>query len=122
MPSCLSAVEGSSPLARGPLGGKVKNVGGKRIIPARAGSTVADGGYARIDQDHPRSRGVHVRLTFSIVAIAGSSPLARGPLAASAASSGSPRIIPARAGSTESGEDVAHITWDHPRSRGVHPS
>ena len=91
---------GSSPLARGLL---TPPVGGLRftgIIPARAGFTRRAGLPRRASEDHPRSRGVYVTGDWNNSMNTGSSPLARGLPAASAAVNGSARIIPARAGFT----------------------
>jgi len=92
-------VVGSSPLARGrPVpGGPVGDRGG--IIPARAGSTAADGPVASAFADHPRSRGVDRTLVRRLDEHS--------------------RIIPARAGSTPSPARSRATWWDHPRSRGV---
>ena len=73
-------VYGSSPLARGLLGWRVRPDG-----------TVSD---------HPRSRGVYVPLLSSFSLWLGSSPLARGLRTAQAARAPGPGIIPARAGFT----------------------
>jgi len=111
---------GSSPLARGPpllVAFRLRLDG---IIPARAGST---GHRIRPDvpcQDHPRSRGVHATLADLRERMAGSSPLARGPLSVTVIKGQNTRIIPARAGSTTLGQRIAHAGEDHPRSRGVH--
>ena len=69
---------GSSPLARGLQAEHIIGVYRHRIIPARAGFTrpARDGrGAAR---DHPRSRGVYIKVFSTSRAICGSSPLARG--------------------------------------------
>ena len=50
----------------------------------------------------------------------GSSPLARGLLAAGAHRHGRVRIIPARAGFTTTRRPTPGPRWDHPRSRGVY--
>ena len=111
---------GSSPLARGlPLldTGEGRTGG---IIPARAGFTVGGDLCRRESGDHPRSRGVYVKVFPSEAATLGSSPLARGlPLPPSCPEWAS-RIIPARAGFT-----LPRTSWgtrpaDHPRSRGVY--
>ena len=50
---------GSSPLARGPPEKSFSMVGAMRIIPARAGSTRIAHHIKPVEEDHPRSRGVH---------------------------------------------------------------
>ena len=95
---------GSSPLARGLLPHRRRRHLRRRIIPARAGFTTSSPRPGPPAPDHPRSRGVYelplLRLSFS----RGSSPLARGLRAATAAPAAPPATGPA----------------DHPRSRGVY--
>ena len=55
----LSAVTGSSPLARGPPFGKVKHYTPPGLIPARAGTTTSPIFSPPLDGAHPRSRGDH---------------------------------------------------------------
>ena len=55
--------DGSSPLARGLLGGPPGRDKGRRIIPARAGFTHPHAGIGRDRGDHPRSRGVYQSLS-----------------------------------------------------------
>ena len=108
---------GSSPLARGLLEPRPVNLGGARIIPARAGFTPAS---PASPADHPRSRGVYVVGWLPKLGTRGSSPLARGLLEPRPVDLGGARIIPARAGFTvERGMSVA-LLRDHPRSRGVY--
>ena len=54
------------------------------IIPACAGSTKADKAVSRKVGDHPRMRGEHLYAIFRSSFDAGSSPHARGALAAAA--------------------------------------
>ena len=91
---------GSSPLARGLRGSRV--------------------GSHRLDQDHPRSRGVYVIVQPGAGEISGSSPLARGLRSPRSSRPGISRIIPARAGFTSSLGRSWPKTTDHPRSRGVY--
>ena len=92
--------EGSSPLARGLRAVKMKDFSPMRIIPARAGFTLA------------RSLMRTIRT--------GSSPLARGLPSRRASTLLSARIIPARAGFTWCCVWRWPGPWDHPRSRGVY--
>ena len=69
---------GSSPLARGLLGGGDVDVDAVRIIPARAGFTRGCASPVPGRRDHPRSRGVYDKSRQEIVRALGSSPLARG--------------------------------------------
>ena len=91
-----------------------------RIIPARAGFTVAFRRRARVARDHPRSRGVYSHGPSRRFAQVGSSPLARGLRGDCVGHCGSFRIIPARAGFTPVNSTRAPPTSDHPRSRGVY--
>ena len=112
---------GSSPLARGLRAGDVRCSLRLRIIPARAGFTRHVRPSRPHSQDHPRSRGVYARSSSVISCRIGSSPLARG-LQASATQPGDRgRIIPARAGFTQSAVPSSPAMADHPRSRGVYP-
>ena len=92
----------------------------ERIIPARAGSTLAGPFQTHRREDHPRSRGVHLINARLSQAGQGSSPLARGPPARARRERRFHRIIPARAGSTSLCPIRRRGTGDHPRSRGVH--
>ena len=122
--SCLFtaffSANGSSPLARGLRPMRSQNSLTSRIIPARAGFTIA--GYydgAKV-KDHPRSRGVYLTLSMCSVGSRGSSPLARGLLSQDDERFGRPRIIPARAGFTHVYSRRFSVRTDHPRSRGVY--
>ena len=111
---------GSSPLARGlPRGCRARpRLAG--IIPARAGFTGSENHSQVNDRDHPRSRGVYVRGLIGYWSAQGSSPLARGLPLTRAPGTGQWRIIPARAGFTDSYFSELHSCSDHPRSRGVY--
>ena len=111
---------GSSPLARGLPPGGVDPVQPWRIIPARAGFTPAPRPSGPPSADHPRSRGVYIAGDKCPSGAVGSSPLARGLPPVSPVTPSTMRIIPARAGFTESGPDSARAGADHPRSRGVY--
>ena len=93
---------------------------GSRIIPARAGFTRSGRLEAPGRQDHPRSRGVYWKVILLPLSPGGSSPLARGLRGDSDPLFGRERIIPARAGFTESVPLAALAGRDHPRSRGVY--
>ena len=72
-------------------------------------------------KDHPRSRGVYVENLPVGKDQTGSSPLARGLRYQNMTLSPMMRIIPARAGFTQTGVTDCSGFWDHPRSRGVYP-
>ena len=111
---------GSSPLARGLLQGPHNLLPGVGIIPARAGFTLRFSFRFMGDEDHPRSRGVYMIRAPGPLGDRGSSPLARGLLAAGSAGGGEQGIIPARAGFTYPQTVSRVISRDHPRSRGVY--
>ena len=111
---------GSSPLARGlpRVRQGARNLAG--IIPARAGFTDCRNIVRRIHGDHPRSRGVYLHIHAGNANAAGSSPLARGLQRAQQFRRARQRIIPARAGFTDSAGLCPPAVEDHPRSRGVY--
>ena len=113
---------GSSPLARGALGGLGGEVAAARIIPARAGCTSPAPSTRPARPDHPRSRGVHSSTRPTRRETPGSSPLARGARVGDDDLAVRLRIIPARAGCTPPRASVPNRSTDHPRSRGVHPT
>ena len=111
---------GSSPLARGLPHRPHGTHPHEGIIPARAGFTYG-GKRATISlEDHPRSRGVYRTRERDASRGLGSSPLARGLLAAGVLCEQAPGIIPARAGFTVRWRRLRAFVWDHPRSRGVY--
>ena len=99
-PSPLPWVRGSSPLARGLQPVRKPLPFRHRIIPARAGFTLA--------------------IKKKVAATKGSSPLARGLLAQGVPARRLGRIIPARAGFTRAATGPPSPPGDHPRSRGVY--
>ena len=118
--SPASSSKGSSPLARGLLAYRPADNPQSGIIPARAGFTGTIFGTILLRSDHPRSRGVYLAFCWESCVSAGSSPLARGLLAATRRHRWSGRIIPARAGFTWSAPTKHSGAADHPRSRGVY--
>ena len=111
---------GSSPLARGLQVAVLADLLAHRIIPARAGFTLAAVSTRSATQDHPRSRGVYGPLFCADRCFSGSSPLARGLRRSTTGTRAGPRIIPARAGFTPDPSGATGDYWDHPRSRGVY--
>ena len=114
------AAAGSSPLARGLLASNGVKGYDKRIIPARAGFTIALLAVFVAVTDHPRSRGVYVARGRQFRTANGSSPLARGLLLRHGPARRQAGIIPARAGFTAWSREAARESPDHPRSRGVY--
>ena len=119
-PSTTPATSGSSPLARGLRGHDRDDVGGRGIIPARAGFTPTRRRRRRRRRDHPRSRGVYQSMIPRVASPPGSSPLARGLPPHPGDVPQGHGIIPARAGFTEGYDKLAEAAGDHPRSRGVY--
>ena len=74
----------------------------------------------RLNEDHPRSRGVYNRMMRPLSASRGSSPLARGLRRRRGGPRRRIRIIPARAGFTSTTVRLPARDQDHPRSRGVY--
>ena len=111
---------GSSPLARGLLEHGGPSYAQARIIPARAGFTVAKTPSSTGCPDHPRSRGVYGGSWDAASRPRGSSPLARGLRRLLGRGVTAPGIIPARAGFTMRRPPAAGCSTDHPRSRGVY--
>ena len=113
---------GSSPLARGTRLILMIAALLARLIPARAGNTLALRCAIRASPAHPRSRGEHPTNALPSECVAGSSPLARGTQQTVTSARKWSRLIPARAGNTllQSGASVSRPA--HPRSRGEHAS
>ena len=111
---------GSSPLARGLRLDADRSGVATRIIPARAGFTSVCSTGTRTRRDHPRSRGVYLRLLDGDENSTGSSPLARGLRGTARRRRHHRWIIPARAGFTAGEAEELRCTPDHPRSRGVY--
>ena len=112
--------QGSSPLARGLRRAHYRCRSHRRIIPARAGFTDSLSLGLGLAWDHPRSRGVYLRLPREEGSRPGSSPLARGLQTILSKGYPAPRIIPARAGFTLECRRGRGTPSDHPRSRGVY--
>ena len=115
-----AATWGSSPLARGLLWKLELSFPDWRIIPARAGFTGTKARPGERRPDHPRSRGVYARARLTATEFDGSSPLARGLRLGRRKGLPRGRIIPARAGFTQSRPSRRRGRSDHPRSRGVY--
>ena len=111
---------GSSPLARGLLRLAASLACSCGIIPARAGFTGRLSSGRPRASDHPRSRGVYFLRPVYPHSSVGSSPLARGLPGQPGDGGGRQRIIPARAGFTQSRALRCAGAVDHPRSRGVY--
>ena len=113
---------GSSPHTRGALRQRALVFPSLRIIPAYAGSTVAQIPGKIVKADHPRIRGEHWIVPSSSMCRLGSSPHTRGALPESETRPPESRIIPAYAGSTILIAAAVPGAPDHPRIRGEHGS
>ncbi len=111
---------GSSPLARGTPSTIARVTGAGGLIPARAGNTLPYSPGCTVSWAHPRSRGEHKFAVGAVTSWAGSSPLARGTLAAGGQPVLVGGLIPARAGNTASVRADRQGVGAHPRSRGEH--
>ena len=118
-PAC-DTTGGSSPLARGPPRGDRCSKCRRGLIPARAGTTKDFTAQLAAKGAHPRSRGDHLVSWTGLMALWGSSPLARGPRVLRLPQSPRPGLIPARAGTTRRLRRLRGWTGAHPRSRGDH--
>ena len=103
----IASLLGSSPIARGARSALIVQHSGSGLIPARAGSTGVHGLSCRFVWAHPRSRGEHSARATTRLSFRGSSPLARGALSSGDNSLELPGLIPARAGSTQLGRQLA---------------
>ena len=92
------------------------------IIPAYAGSTHQPCVVRSAERDHPRIRGEHDLYALLSASTWGSSPHTRGAHFALLFEVDGDGIIPAYAGSTQTGYAVALPRRDHPRIRGEHVS
>ena len=111
---------GSSPLARGPRGGRSAANHRPGLIPARAGTTLCKLDSLKPERAHPRSRGDHLFCACGKCCLWGSSPLARGPHPRTEQPAYPPGLIPARAGTTSMHGTPPPLSGAHPRSRGDH--
>ena len=110
---------GSSPLVRGQPRPRLRPHRRQRIIPARAGPTTKRTVKANSMTDHPRSCGANSETPRPIWRQRGSSPLVRGQPQSGRTGPLPRRIIPARAGPTESRYPRRGGVADHPRSCGA---
>ena len=116
---CCRAIYGSSPRVRGkPLPDR-RIYGRVRIIPARAGQTVSASTYDVGTSDHPRACGANADNGQTVATRNGSSPRVRGKLVQVVDYPRHGRIIPARAGQTETGKTRGAGMPDHPRACGA---
>ena len=106
---CMSCASGSSPRVRGKLVGRGHTVKPRRIIPARAGQTWLVLLVMVVSPDHPRACGANIEAQQERELRAGSSPRVRGKPHQHQRDAGRNRIIPARAGQTDTREITLHV-------------
>ena len=116
----LGKGQGSSPRMRGALAHALLRIGPGRIIPADAGSTIADALQAARHADHPRVCGEHYQEAVTELVEAGSSPRMRGARRGYENVPCENGIIPAYAGSTCRMTLWTVPSGDHPRVCGEH--
>ena len=90
-----------------------------RIIPARAGQTSDVLDAVAVLSDHPRACGANQTFAEYARKGGGSSPRVRGKPPYVKGPADKPRIIPARAGQTETTVNPDALTTDHPRACGA---
>ena len=112
------AIGGTSPRARGKLQGLYHREVPIRNIPACAGKTVPTCCSAMSQPEHPRVRGENTLGLMLTLNLTGTSPRARGKLAAGAITAGAKRNIPACAGKTYCCSGLPLPPPEHPRVRG----
>ena len=121
LPSAMCAMAtGSSPHTRGALIGEEGAEIIVRIIPAYAGSTRHQPRQHKEPTDHPRIRGEHRDMEYTVGTLLGSSPHTRGAHRGQLRTKDRAGIIPAYAGSTYREIGFETIDMDHPRIRGEH--
>ena len=109
---------GSSPRVRGAGAQHHVDPRPRRIIPARAGSSVRLPSRGRRSSDHPRACGEQSSSQYFGGEVIGSSPRVRGAARGERRDPARGRIIPARAGSRYSPSRRPMASSDHPRACG----
>ena len=109
---------GSSPLTRGTRKQRHRRVSRLRFIPAYAGNSAPQAGWAKCAAVHPRLRGELEWDMYTALVLAGSSPLTRGTLFVGLFSISQNRFIPAYAGNSVLCGARLHYRPVHPRLRG----
>ena len=109
---------GSSPRVRGKRGRCRRRPLHRGLIPARAGKTRAGASTIRRRRAHPRACGENAGNSYEEMSMMGSSPRVRGKQPQRRPTPSPPRLIPARAGKTNT--TAFPLEWDraHPRACG----
>ncbi len=111
----------SAPLARAQQGRGASGRRGRRVSPARAGSTHKPHTWVSARSSQPRSRGLNRTHSSVAASEAESAPLARAQPACGKDPHQCGRVNPARAGSTRVRYWPGLRATSQPRSRGLHP-
>ena len=120
--SPVSFPDGSSPRVRGKRRVLLHGRARIRIIPARAGQTATWPSRWSPSADHPRACGANAAAFVVVFSNAGSSPRVRGKRPQPLHDTFRVRIIPARAGQTNSNSMWQREYADHPRACGANSS
>ena len=115
---CKQHPDGSSPHTRGTLHRNVRNLVGRRFIPAYAGNASSACGQRSCSPVHPRIRGEREVLKKRVLVIDGSSPHTRGTPEPTTRLRSEVRFIPAYAGNATGGRETWSHSTVHPRIRG----
>ena len=115
---CKQHPDGSSPHTRGTLHRNVRNLVGRRFIPAYAGNASSACGQRSCSPVHPRIRGERLNQPHASARRYGSSPHTRGTLLESTTRLKQNRFIPAYAGNAARGIWSGPCWPVHPRIRG----
>ena len=113
-----TASAGSSPRVRGKPRRLFEDADGGRLIPARAGKTLASSSRTTPVVAHPRACGENDLVIDQEKSFDGSSPRVRGKLTGTLKSFFTGRLIPARAGKTNPVRREASRPRAHPRACG----
>ena len=112
------AVDGSSPRGRGKPSQRSRALVSRRLIPARAGKTVAALAGVGLTAAHPRAGGENGQRRRQAGNAGGSSPRGRGKRGSAETYKQVGRLIPARAGKTASSCARSRSRAAHPRAGG----
>ena len=114
----VSDYSGSSPRVRGKRRSRAPTSTVSRLIPARAGKTLATWRMENSCAAHPRACGENVFMRASALVVVGSSPHVRGKPPLENEWDYPPWLIPARAGKTTSAPTPSQQRPAHPRACG----
>ena len=116
----IEELRGSSPHMRGTLFGHAQSTVKGRFIPAHAGNTNGLNVGVCKHSVHPRTCGEHIKSSWSLQYLIGSSPHMRGTQSNCGRTPTKERFIPAHAGNTTEYSYVNSHWMVHPRTCGEH--